>query len=187
MWLLLLAMSLTMYQVFSQGQNAEERIPYSPDFLNLIEEGRIVRAEIVLEVSGQRYVRGELADVEPKRFRVDVGSVDTVEAKLNEFNIPFEYKPQNPYLWSLISGAIPFLLILGLLYFFFIRQMRMAGKGAMSFGKSRARLLTRDKNKITFGAIAGIEEAKEEVQEIIEFLKDPKRFQKLGEIGRAHV
>lgn len=180
MWLLLLAMSLTMYQVFSQGQNAEERIPYSPDFLNLIEEGRIVRAEIVLEVSGQRYVRGELADVEPKRFRVDVGSVDTVEAKLNEFNIPFEYKPQNPYLWSLISGAIPFLLILGLLYFFFIRQMRMAGKGAMSFGKSRARLLTRDKNKITFGAIAGIEEAKEEVQEIIEFLKDPKRFQKLG-------
>ncbi len=185
MWLLLLAMSLTMFQVFSQGQDREERIPYSPDFVRKIEQGRIDNAEIVLEVSGQRYVRGELVDLDPKtsrpkRFRVDIGSVDSVEAKLNEFNVPFEFKPQNPYLWSLISGAIPFLLILALLYFFFIRQMRMAGKGAMSFGKSRARLLTRDKNKITFGAIAGIEEAKEEVQEIIEFLKDPKRFQKLG-------
>jgi cell division protease FtsH len=72
------------------------------------------------------------------------------------------------------------LLIFGLLYFLFMRQMRGAGHGAMSFGKSRARLLNRDKNKVTFENVAGIDEAKEEVQEIIEFLKDPKKFQKLG-------
>lgn len=185
MWLLLLAMSLTMYQVFSQGQEREERIPYSPDFIRKVEQGEIARAEIVLEVSGQQFIRGELMDVDPRtsrprRFRVDVRVTDSLPQWLHEHGVPFEYKPQNPYLWSLISGAIPLLLIIGLLYFFFIRQMRMAGKGAMSFGKSRARLLTRDKNKITFSQVAGVEEAKEEVNEIIEFLKDPKRFQRLG-------
>ncbi len=185
MWLLLLAMSLTMFQVFRQGQDNELRVPYHPDFVDMVERGEIARAEIVLEVSGQQYVRGELLDVDPKtsrprQFRVDVPFSDSLTELLISNGVPFEYRPQNPYIWSLITGAIPFLLIIGLLYFFFFRQMRMAGKGAMSFGKSRARLLTRDKNKITFGAIAGIEEAKEEVHEIIEFLKDPKRFQKLG-------
>ncbi len=185
MWLLLLAMSLTMYQVFSQGQDGDTRIPYNPDFVRKVEQGDIAHAEVVLEVSGQQYVRGELVDADPqtgrtRQFRVDVPATDSLETLLLEHGVPFEYKQQNPYLWSLITGAIPFLLIIALLYFFFIRQMRMAGKGAMSFGKSRARLLTREKNKITFGQVAGVEEAKEEVHEIIEFLKDPKRFQKLG-------
>jgi len=185
MWLLLLAMSLTMYQVFSQGQEREERIPYNPDFLDMIEEGKIRNAEIVLEVSGQQYVRGELAELDPRterplRFRVDVRVSDALEERLREGGVPFQYRPQNPYIWQILSGAIPFLLLIGLLYFFFFRQMRMAGKGAMSFGKSRARLLTRDKNKITFNQVAGIEEAKDEVHEIIDFLKDPKKFQKLG-------
>ena len=99
---------------------------------------------------------------------------------LREKRVNFEFKPQNPYIWQVVSGAIPFVVILGLLYFLFVRQMRIAGRGAMSFGKSRARLMTRDRNKITFEDVAGINEAKEEVQEIIEFLKDPKRFQKLG-------
>ncbi len=184
MWLLLLAMTLTMFQVFKSGQDSEKRIPYHPEFVDLVKQREVQRAEIVLEVSGQQYVQGTLRDTDaqgrPRRFRVDVPFSDGLTDLLVEHGIPFEYKPQNPYIWSLISGVIPFLLIIGLLYFFFFRQMRMAGKGAMSFGKSRARLLTRDKNKITFGQVAGIEEAKDEVQEIIEFLKDPKRFQKLG-------
>lgn len=184
MWLLLLAMSLTMYQVFSQQSN-DIRIPYHPDFVQKVKQGDIAKAEIVLEVSGQEYVQGELAETDPntsrpKQFRVDVPHSDELVNLLQENGVPFEYKPQNPYIWSLITGAIPFLLIIGLLYFFFFRQMRMAGKGAMSFGKSRARLLTRDKNKVTFGQVAGIDEDKEEVEEIINFLKDPKRFQKLG-------
>ena len=77
---------------------------------------------------------------------------------------------------------------MALIYIFFVRQIKIAGKGAMSFGKSRARMLSRDKNKVTFKEVAGMQEAKEEVEEIIDFLKDPKKFQRLGgQIGRAHV
>ncbi len=184
MWLLLLAMALTMYQVFSSGQDRPESIPYSPEFLRLVEEGGIHKLDIVTEVSGQQYIEGELEELnargERKRFRTDVVFKEDLLKRLEENQVPFRFRSQNPYIWQLISGAIPFILILALLYFFFIRQMRAAGKGAMSFGKSRARLLTREKNKITFTDLAGIEEAKEEVQEIIDFLSDPKKFQKLG-------
>ena len=185
LWLLLLAVFLTVYQMASQQQERYPRLPYSPDFVELVNAGRIRRAEVVMEVSGQQYVRGERTDVDartgrPLRFRTDLVVGDDLVRLLREKGVPFEFKTQNPYLWQLISGAVPFLLVLGLLYFLFVRQMRMAGRGAMSFGKSRARLMSRERNKITFADVAGIDEAKEEVQEIIEFLKDPKRFQKLG-------
>lgn len=186
MWLLLLVLALSLYQMLYQTQEQVERIPYNPEFVEYVEEGRVREAEIVVEASGaQQYIRGELIDVNdatgaPRQFRVDVLVTDDLPKWLRENNVPFTYKTQNPYIWQLLSGLIPFLLIIGLLYFFFIRQMRAAGRGAMSFGKSRAKMLTRDKNKVTFNDIAGIEEGKEEVSEIIEFLKDPKKFQKLG-------
>ena len=72
------------------------------------------------------------------------------------------------------------MIIIGLLYFLFVRQLRQAGRGALSFGKSRAKLLTRDRDKITFADVAGCDEAKEEVSEVVEFLKDPKKFTKMG-------
>ena len=78
------------------------------------------------------------------------------------------------------SGFVPIALFLLVLYFLFRQQIRMAGKGALNFGKSKARMLARDKNKITFKDVAGVEEAKDEVQELVEFLRDPKKFQKLG-------
>jgi len=81
---------------------------------------------------------------------------------------------------GILMTFLPLLLLLGLLYFVFRQQIKMAGRGAMSFGKSRAKLLTMDKNKITFKQVAGVDEAKEEVSELVEFLKDPKKFQKLG-------
>lgn len=81
---------------------------------------------------------------------------------------------------GLIVTFLPLILLLGLVYFFFRQQIKMAGRGAMSFGKSRAKMLTMDKNKITFKQVAGVDEAKEEVSELVEFLKDPKKFQKLG-------
>jgi len=87
---------------------------------------------------------------------------------------------QNQLLLSVVWSILPLLVIAALIWFFFIRQIKMAGKGALSFGKSKARMLAKEKNKTTFKDVAGVEEAKEEVSELVEFLKDPKKFQKLG-------
>ena len=92
----------------------------------------------------------------------------------------FQTVQPNSMMLTIFMQVFPFLLILAVIYFFLIRQIKMAGKGALSFGKSRARMLNKDKNKLTFKDVAGVEEAKEEVQELVEFLKDPKKFQKLG-------
>jgi cell division protease FtsH len=184
-WLLLLALFLTMLQIFSQGPERFDKIPYSPNFVQLVEQGKIRKADIIVEVSGLRYIKGELVDVDaktgkPRKFKVVYDEKQDVAKLLSDKGVAFEVVQQNPYVWQALSAAIPVMLILGLLYFLFVRQMKIAGKGAMSFGKSRAKLLTRGKNRITFEDVAGVDEAREEVQEIVEFLKDPKRFQKLG-------
>jgi len=90
------------------------------------------------------------------------------------------FKPNNDFLSRAIFTFLPVLLIVLLLFFLFRQQMKAAGRGAMSFGKSKARLLTRDHNKVTFKDVAGIQEAKEELWEIVDFLRDPRKFQKLG-------
>jgi cell division protease FtsH len=82
--------------------------------------------------------------------------------------------------WPIFINFVPVLFVFGLIYFLFRQQIRMAGKSAFSFGKSKARMMTRDRNKVTFKDVAGIDEAKEELSEIVEFLKDPRRFQRLG-------
>ncbi len=185
LWILLLLLFVTVFQMFSQQQEKYQKLPYSPDFVQMVDQGKIRKCEIVMEVSGVQFIRGEMLELDPRtnrprRFKVDVVVSDDLTKWLREKGVQFEFKSPNPVLWQVISSAVPFLLVLGLLYFLFMRQMRIAGRGAMSFGKSRARLMTRDRNKITFEDVAGIDEAKEEVQEIIEFLKDPKKFQKLG-------
>ncbi len=183
-WFLLLALFLTTYQVFKNGQEKVEEIPYSPNFIQMIENGEIRKCQIVLEATGFRHVKGELLAMDEmgrhKQFRVNVADTEELQKLLVAKGVHFDFTTQNPFVMQLLSSIIPFILILGLLYFLFIRQMKAAGKGAMSFGKSRARLLTRGKNKIMFTDVAGIEEAKEELQEIVDFLKDPKKFQKLG-------
>ena len=92
----------------------------------------------------------------------------------------FSAKEPNPMVTSVVWGLLPFLIVGGIIWFVFVRQIKMAGKGALSFGKSKARMLAKEKNKTTFKDVAGVEEAKEEVSELVEFLKDPKKFQKLG-------
>ncbi|MGF1450157.1 MAG: ATP-dependent zinc metalloprotease FtsH [Opitutales bacterium] len=101
-----------------------------------------------------------------------------LEALVNDANVRQE--ETNTWLQQLLVGLLPFLIIILLLYFLFIRQLRMAGRGAMSFGKSKAKMLTRDRDRVTFKDVAGCDEAKEEVAEIVEFLKDPKKFQRIG-------
>lgn len=107
------------------------------------------------------------------------------DARYNEFvdgNFGFQLKerPASTLLTSMFLNVLPFILVFGFLYFMFARQLRMAGKGAMSFGKSRARMLQENKKKVTFKDVAGCDEAKEEVKEIVDFLKDPQKFQEIG-------
>jgi cell division protease FtsH len=92
----------------------------------------------------------------------------------------FSEVPATNFVTQVLTQILPFVIVIGLLYFLFVRQLKQAGRGAMSFGKSRAKLLTRDREKVTFADVAGCDEAKEEVSEVVEFLKDPKKFQKIG-------
>ena len=184
-WVMLLALAFTFYQLVTQHSAKQESLPYSPEFLALLQEGRINKCEVVMEVSGQHFIRGELKDIDPATgkpgaFRVEVPITENLVEKLTEAKVPFAFKPQNPLLWQILSSTLPFLLIFGVIYFFFYRNMASGSRGAFSFGKSRARLMTRDTNKITFKDVAGADEAREEVQEIIDFLRDPKKFQRLG-------
>ncbi|PXA03192.1 cell division protein FtsH [Coraliomargarita sinensis] len=89
-------------------------------------------------------------------------------------------KPTSTALQDVLISLLPFVLIIGLLYFLFVRQLKNAGRGAMSFGKSKAKMLTREKDSVTFKGVAGCDEAKEEVAEVVDFLKDPKKFQRIG-------
>ena len=116
---------------------------------------------------------------EPKDFHTKVYFTDKQISALLNKDI-FEPVEPNTFVLGLVTTLGPLLLIGALIWFFFIRQIKMAGKGALSFGKSKARMLAKEKNKTTFKDVAGVEEAKEEVSELVEFLKDPKKFQKLG-------
>ena len=187
-WLLLLALFVAMYNVLPQGREKYPDVSYIPEFVDFVENGEIKNCEIVVEVTGRHYIQGERSnDPEtgrPRRFKAYFLESTDVVGLLKEHGMEHELRAevryQSPVLHSLLTGVVPLLLILGLLYFLFIRQMRIAGRGAMNFGKSRAKLLNRNRNQITFADVAGVEEAKDEVQEIVEFLKDPKKFQRLG-------
>ena len=123
------------------------------------------------------------ADPSNVPFRVNVFAQSNgpeVRELLANAKLPVTYIEDSNLLAQVLAGFLPIALFLLILYFFFRSQIKMAGKGALNFGKSKARMLARDKNKITFKDVAGVEEAKDEVQELVEFLKDPKKFQKLG-------
>ncbi len=184
-WFLLLALFITVFQLVTQRAAKSAGIPYNPDFMVLLEEGRINQAEVVMEASGQQYIRGELKDIDPatgdpRTFRVEAPVTENLVERLTAAKVPFEFKNPNPWLWQFLSATVPFLLVIGVVYFLFYRNMARGAGGAFQFGKSRARLMNRDNNKITFKDVAGVDEAHEEVQEIIEFLRDPKKFQRLG-------
>jgi cell division protease FtsH len=115
-----------------------------------------------------------------EQFKVSVSSAILGDELRDLLKDKAQYNRKSDWLTRAIFTFLPFLLIILLLFFLFRQQMKSAGKGAMSFGKSKARLLTMDRNKVTFKDVAGIQEAKEELFEIVDFLRDPKKFQKLG-------
>ncbi|MFU8779796.1 MAG: ATP-dependent zinc metalloprotease FtsH [Kiritimatiellia bacterium] len=191
-WLAMLAIGISTLYFINTREPTITTILYSapspetPSLVALVEDGKVQKARMIRDMSGTLFIEGQLhedANIEglTGKFKTYLPIIDrdTMEW-LRANNVETEIPPQNPLLWHILSSLLPVLFVFGLIYFLFIRQMRAAGHGAMSFGKSRARMLNRDRNKITFKNVAGVNEAKEEVQEIIAFLKDPKKFQKLG-------
>lgn len=117
---------------------------------------------------------------EPAFFRLTTRVTGEQYDSLVGLNLIDDVRDPDTLWTSVLFNLVPFLILAFFIYFFFIRQIKMAGRGALSFGKSRARLMSKDRNKITFKDVAGVDESKEEVEEVVEFLKDPKRFQRLG-------
>ena len=136
------------------------------------------RREVITNMEVPKDAEGK--PLEAKPFTVTV-SIPILGDDLKELlTTNAGYDRTTDYLKSILFTFLPFLLIIGILFFLFRQQMKSAGRGAMSFGKSKARLLTMDRNKVTFKDVAGIQEAKEELYEIVDFLRDPRKFQKLG-------
>lgn len=186
-WLLWLAiLSLIPLLVFFRDR-AEGRFTVlsHKQFLDLVSSNQVVEAVIQYSPQSQlREITGTFKDSpspeqKPVPFRLETRLTEEVEDQLLNTGL-FKVGEPNTMLMSFLVTLLPFLLIAGLVYFFLIRQIRMAGKGALSFGKSKARMLNKEKNRTTFKDVAGIEEAKDEVSELVEFLKDPKKFQRLG-------
>ncbi len=158
------------------------------DFLNKFASNQIVRASINFNAQSAPLtpISGEYAETgrDGKTHTVAFVAPNAMltQKMLDQLLVSdkIEAGAPNVMLTQFLWGIAPF-LVLGLLFwFFFIRQIKAAGKGALSFGKSKARMLAKDRNKTTFKDVAGVEEAMEEVSELVEFLKDPKKFQRLG-------
>src|SRR5499433_2014164 len=187
----LIAMAMLFYR---GGMQPVEDVPYNR-FLELLENKQIVNDKnypLQLVVEDGRptqtlrgaYIRQGIGSAPsqqvPFRTTVYLSFTNDLQQKLAASGIQPAIKTESNMLAQTVVGFLPIALFLLVLYFLFRQQIRMAGKGALNFGKSKARMLARDKNKITFKDVAGVEEAKDEVQELVEFLRDPKKFQKLG-------
>jgi cell division protease FtsH len=174
LWVVLLLMILLLVTVLRQGKTAPAEITYS-DFLTKIEAGEIT--DVIME---EGHVTGE--DTSGRPFATFVPPVyDTLVPLLQERGVAITARPKRESsVWQqMLIWWVPFLVLIGL-WVFFVRQMQSGGGKAMSFGKSRARLLTENQQRATFDDVAGVEESKVELQEIIEFLRDPKKFTRLG-------
>src|ERR1700712_262425 len=157
--------------------------------VEMAEKGEVAEGAIRLDGTGGKdwsELTGEIkqssltSDSGPTKYFIAAGRLTDANLERLQKSQAFVEKPTTTAMAQLVLNVLPFVIVIGLLYFLFVRQLRQAGKGALSFGKSRAKLLTRDKDRITFSDVAGCDEAKEEVSEVVDFLKDPKKFQKIG-------
>ena len=175
LWLVIAMVLMAVFNNFSaKDDRSGQEVDYST-FLDQVRDGRVERVTIDgVAIYGQRHNGDRFVSYSP-------GDPELVNDLVNAgVSIKAKKEEGTSLLMTIFISWFPLLLLIGV-WIFFMRQMQGGGgRGAMSFGKSRARLLTEDKNRATFADVAGVDEAKEEVQELVEFLKDPSKFQKLG-------
>jgi len=179
-WVVMLATAVLLWQVVKVGTpNKEQELNFTR-FWNEVEQGNVAEVTIIGASNAPPEVRGKFKkDGQAFKTTVPANYPPLIE-KLREKNVVIQVKePSNTSLLSLLVQASPFLLLIGF-WIFMMRQMQTGGNKALSFGKSRARLLSSQQKKVTFKDVAGVDECKEELQEIIEFLREPQKFQKLG-------
>ena len=171
LWLVICLMVVMLFQVFKQPERGGTGLSYS-EFLNMVERGNIVQVTIQGENISGISSQGPFKTYAPK----DPELIKLLRSK----EVRITAKPEEDSNWfQVFLSWVPMLLLIGV-WIFFMRQMQVGGGKALSFGKSRARLMSDSQEKVTFDDVAGIDEAKDELQEIIEFLRDPRKFTRLG-------
>ncbi len=177
LWLVIAIVLMSVFNNFGNRQTPARPIEYS-EFIQKVRQDQV--KAVVIDGREGRNVSGELKSGEA--FATYAPEDRGMIADLIDHNVKIEAKAYQESVWlPLFYNLLPILLLAGL-WIFFMRQMQggVGGRGAMSFGKSKARMLSEEQNKTTFDDVAGVEEAKEEVRELVDFLRDPGKFQKLG-------
>jgi cell division protease FtsH len=172
-WMVLVVVGVLIWNVSTRFQQNDQSVSFS-EFMASVERGEVARVVITgQEINGTRTSNETFRSFAPEQYE---GLVN----RLLERNVVVQAREATASPWAtLLYSWAPVLLIIGF-WIFFMRQMQSGGNKALSFGKSKAKLSSSTQKKVTFKDVAGVDEAKEELQEIIEFLKEPQRFQKLG-------
>lgn len=173
LWLVISLVFVLLYHLFNQPKSVQGTLIFS-DFVSHVEKGQVTEVTI----QGEN-ISGKLAD--GKTFKSYMPKDAQLMPLLREKNVRVSAKPveDSPWYMNILISWFPMLLLIGI-WIFFMRQMQSGGGKAMAFGKSRARLVTDKSKKVTFADVAGVDEAKAELEEVIDFLRDPKKFTRLG-------
>ncbi|MGI6353652.1 MAG: ATP-dependent zinc metalloprotease FtsH [Lentisphaeria bacterium] len=189
LWMILIFLAPAMIMLFRGDPSDRAVLLKQSQYEDFLRAGRI-RSAIVEEQSSSN-IQVLVGDYWPEnvpvgsdeglqRYRTKVVYTESFDKELRQYCQVREARQANNLMTNILLSVLPILLLIGVFYFMFSRQMRSVNRGALQFGKSRARMLNPAQEKVTMKDVAGINEAKEEMQEIIEYLKDPHRFQRLG-------
>ena len=172
LWIVVFGLFLYLLSMFNISKGKVQEIAYS-EFIDQVQKNNVASVVII-----ERNIKGKLASGE--EFTTYAPDDPKLVEALRQYNVLIQAKPEDTFLKQILVSAIPFLLFIFFIWFFVFRQMQSTGNKALAFGKSRAKIMTKDRPQVTFKDVAGVDEAKEELQEIIDFLKNPQKFQKLG-------
>src|ERR671938_446942 len=182
LWLLVGLLALALFQMMSRQRNPTQEFSYT-EFSKQLDQGNIARVEVFdgkrLEGDFKSPVTQDGRSAKSFQVLLPVANSEAFIKRLEDANVPILAKEPKGGITAIIIAALPWIVILGL-WFFLLRQLQAGGSRAFAFGKSKAKLLAGDTPKVTFADVAGADEAKVELQEIIEFLKDPQKFTRLG-------